>query len=454
MPDFDVAVIGAGWSGLACALTCTEAGARVALLEAAGHAGGRARRQAITLGDQRYTLDNGQHILIGAYRDTIALMRRLGLEPSRLVHRIPLTVMYPDGFCLRASSLPAPWHLASALFTARGLTLWDRVALVKQLRAWKKAAWQASADSSALATLTHATTALIARVFEPLCLAALNVRLAQASGRMFLRILQDSLGRSRHDSELWIARCDLSALLPDAALNTLTNQGAHLAFHTLATRLTPASGSWTIQTRKGPFKATHVVLALPPSRAHALLETVGSDALSEAVGQLAAIDSAPIATVYLRTTAPTPGLPAPAMALQECPERAHYGQWLFDRGALATHEQGIYSVVISGHGAHLNLSAEALCSAVAKQLCETLGFPSPTASAVMIEKRATLLATPQLVRPSTTLGLKGLYLAGDAADSPYPSTIEGSVRSGQQAAQAALRALGSTGLPDSIHRCL
>nr|HRK57671.1 hydroxysqualene dehydroxylase HpnE [Burkholderiaceae bacterium] len=380
---------------------------------------------------------NGQHILIGAYRDTVNLMRRLGLEPSRLLHRIPLTVMYPDGFCLRASSLPAPWHLATALFTARGLTLSDRMALVAQLHAWKKASWLVAPNSSALATLTHATPMLIERVFEPLCLAALNVRLAQASGQMFLRILQDSLGRSRHDSELWIPRCDLSALLPDAALKTLTRQGAHLAFHGLATRLTPTASGWSIQTRKGLFEAAHVVLALPPSPARTLLETIGSDVLSEALGQLAAIESAPIATIYLRTHPPTRRLPAPAMALQECPERAHYGQWLFDRGALATHEQGIYSVVISGHGAHLNLSAEALCSAVAKQLRETLDFPAPTASAAIIEKRATILATPQLVRPPTALGLKGLYLAGDAANSPYPSTIEGSVRSGQQAARAA-----------------
>jgi len=69
-----VAVIGAGWSGLACGLELTASGHEVTLLEAAPQAGGRARAVVVRLGDRQFLLDNGQHLLIGAYRETLRLM--------------------------------------------------------------------------------------------------------------------------------------------------------------------------------------------------------------------------------------------------------------------------------------------------------------------------------------------------------------------------------------------
>jgi predicted NAD/FAD-binding protein len=88
-----VAVIGAGWAGLAAAVRATEYGCRVALFEMAAGLGGRAR--SVAHGPE--TLDNGQHILIGAYRQTLALMHTLGVNVDAVLLRQPLTLRYPDG---------------------------------------------------------------------------------------------------------------------------------------------------------------------------------------------------------------------------------------------------------------------------------------------------------------------------------------------------------------------
>ena len=98
-----LAVVGAGWAGLAAAVELTAAGHCVDLFEAGRIAGGRAR--SVTL-DGR-VLDNGQHILLGAYRDTLNMMRRVGADPDILLERRPLAVIDPAGFRMQLAHLPS-----------------------------------------------------------------------------------------------------------------------------------------------------------------------------------------------------------------------------------------------------------------------------------------------------------------------------------------------------------
>jgi hydroxysqualene dehydroxylase len=96
------------------------------------------------------------------------------------------------------------------------------------------------------------------------------------------------------------------------------------------------------------------------------------------------------------------------------------------------------AVVTSGAGVHMERSGAALSQAVAVQLTAQLGLPQPLAHFTIMEKQATLVPAPGLQRPGVRLPLARMYLAGDAADSDYPSTLEGSVRAGVRAAQAAI----------------
>ena len=113
------AIIGGGWAGLAAAIELCAAGGEVTVFESAKQLGGRARRVDI----HGHALDNGQHILVGAYRETLRLMNAIGADGERLLRRIPLELAYPGaGFRMKLPRLPAPLHLAFGLLNASGCT--------------------------------------------------------------------------------------------------------------------------------------------------------------------------------------------------------------------------------------------------------------------------------------------------------------------------------------------
>ncbi|HTT12614.1 MAG TPA: hydroxysqualene dehydroxylase HpnE [Burkholderiaceae bacterium] len=433
-----VAVIGAGWSGLAAAITLLDAGQRVTLVEAAPQVGGRARRVDVMLGDRIYSLDNGQHLMVGAYRAYLDLARRVGVALEKRFLVTPFALRYADGFRMVAARAPAPLHLAAALAGARGLTWRERIHAVLWVRGWQRRRWTLAEDRAAATLFDAHPPRLVERLWGPLCLAALNVRLESASARVFLQVLGDTLGADAAASHLLLARYNASGLFPDAAETAIRASGGVVRLHEPALGLESASAdTWRLRLRRDGIDADAVILALPPARCTDLMRTTGEAALHAAIEQLERLGSAPIATVYLRYPESV-RLPHPLLALLERPEHGDYGQWVFDRGLLESACAGVLSVVVSGTGSHADLSARDLAAAIARQLSACLGLPRPSAHAVLVEKRATITPGPGLVRPDVRLPVRGLYLAGDAAASPYPSTLEGSIRTGIAAAHAAI----------------
>ncbi len=429
-------VIGAGWSGLACAIALVHQGHRPVILDAAPQGGGRARAFERSLGGATVRLDNGQHLLLGAYRDTLEAMQTVGVDTGAAFARVPFCVAYPDGWRLAAAPLPAPLHLAAGVLAARGMTVAQRWSLVRWTRRHAGRNWQIAQDAPASQLFLEEPADLVRRLWRPLCLAALNVELDHASARLFLTVLRDSLGGSAGNSHLLLARRDLSALFPDAAVAWLRSRGAQVRFGCTVQglQLGGSSAPHMLALRDGVLPATQVVLALPADRAAALLTGV-HPGLADAARMLAQLRFAPIATCYLRY-APGTRLARPMLALLDDQALGEHGQWVFDRGAMDPALDGVVSVVISGDGPHRALDREALGASVACQLTRALGLPQPAAHYSVIDKHATLAPHPGIARPATRLPVAGLYLAGDAADSPYPSTIEGSVRAGLAAARA------------------
>lgn len=419
-----VAIIGGGWAGLAAAVTLAENNISVTLFESAAQLGGRARRVEIN----GLALDNGQHILIGAYRETLRLLTTVGIDVGTLCHAPPLTLQVMPDFYLRAAPLPAPWHLGFGLFKSRGIPFRDKLSAVRFLGALKRSAFRVLPDTSVSALLTQhrQSPALNDYLWHPLCLAALNTPPPAASAQIFVNVLRDAFFGTRDDSKLILPRVDLGQLFPDPAARFITAQRGVVRLNHRIQRVELADKGFALHSQQETEHFTHVICAVPPFRVCDLLDQLSP--LQPVLDQIAAFQYQPIYTVYLQYDA-SMRLPFPMLGLSKT-----LSQWVFDRGALSG-QAGLMAVVISAEGKHESLPHTALAESAMRELHEQLGFPAQAKwMQVIAEKRATFSCLPSTARPANITPVAGLLLAGDYTASDYPATLESAVRSGIQCA--------------------
>ena len=422
------AVVGGGWAGLAAAVELARTGFQVTVFEAARQLGGRAR----SVRTQGQLLDNGQHILIGAYGETLRLMRTVGADPDRLLHRLPLELSFPTGqphpFRLRLPRLPSPWHLAAGLLTARGASPGEKIAAMRFMRCLQGTAYRLGDDCTVAELLDrHGQHGALRRhLWEPLCLAALNTAPLQASAQIFANTLRDSLGSGRAATDLLLPAADLDRLFPAAAAQFIRARGGEIR---LACRVdTIVAGPVVFGER---FDCA--VLAVGPQHAAGLL--AGQPETAASARLLSGYAFEPIATVYLAYPPPL-SLPWPMLGLDDR-QTGQIGQWVFDRGTLCG-TGGLMAFVLSAHGAWEDLDNAQLVLALDRQLAATLCRPLPPVlwQHAIRERRATFSCRPGLPRPAVETALPGWWLAGDYVCAEYPATLEAAVRSGVAAAGA------------------
>ena len=412
-----IAVIGAGWAGLACAVETARAAHRVTLFEAARQPGGRARRIDASHGGA--ALDNGQHILIGAYRDTLALMRAVGVDPDTALLRQPLSLRFADGGGLALPKLQPPLDLLAGIAMARGWTWRDKGSLLRTALRWRLDGFRCAPEATVATLCAGLTPRVLQELIEPLCVSALNTAVAESSGTVFLRVLHDALFGARGGADLLLPRCDLGALFPDAALRWLAVRGATLRMGRRVASLVRTDGGWRIEDEW----FDRVVIAGAPWDAARLVRAAGVDAPA----WLAAADALrfeAIATLYADGAS---ALAAPMVALRSGPGAP--AQFAFDRGQLGG-PHGLLALVVSASDQPRELLAEQVLAQAATQLGQTRLRIVQT----VVEKRATFACTPGLERPAMQIA-PGLAACGDYLDGPYPATLEGAVRSGLDAAQ-------------------
>lgn len=419
-----IAVIGGGWAGMAAAVELAERGLPVTVFEAARQLGGRARGVAV---DGR-VLDNGPHLLLGAYRESLRLLEKVHGGPPPLLRR-PLHLELPGAFRLRLPPLPAPLHLAAGLTFARGLTWKERLAAARFMESLKRAAFRLERDASVDTLLrAHGQEGALSRfLWEPLCLAALNTPPAIASAQVFANVLRDSLGGKGDACDMLLPRADSTALFPAPAADYVKRRGGDVRLGAPVRTISKREGGYELATDEGRARFGHVVCAVPPQRLAALL--AGFPELAGTVGKAAAFRYQPIYNVYLQYP-PATRLPQPLLGMA-----GGLGQWVFDRGW--THGQdGLLAVTLSGEGVHEKLDHGELATQVAQELAPLTGSAAPRWRRVVAEKRATFACTPNLARPASETALPGLVLAGDYVEGDYPATLEGAVRSGVAAARS------------------
>lgn len=407
-----VAVVGAGYAGMAAAVSLAERNIPVTVFESGPVPGGRARRVRVSSGAESSELDNGQHILIGAYAELFRLMRTVGV-PDDAVLRLPLTLRYADGFRLSAPRLPSRLGLLAGIVSARGLPLAEKFSSLRFLRALQSQRFVLQEDVTVEALLEeHAQQGRIGHyVWRPLCVSALNTPPDEASAQAFLFVLRDALFAGPRASDLVLPRVDLSRLFPEPAARYLERKGCELRCATTVR---------DVEALKREF--AQVVVAVGPHQLKALFPQAAPEFAYQ-----------PIYTCYLQYGDET-RLPFPMLGLAD-----GLVQWVFDRGAL-TGEQGRLACVISAQGDHQQLAQDELADRCHRELAARgLAAGAPRWSRVIAEKRATIACTPGAKNMS--LEIPGVTLAGDYTDPEYPPTLEAAVRSGVRAATSVVREL-------------
>jgi predicted NAD/FAD-dependent oxidoreductase len=278
-------------------------------------------------------------------------------------------------------------------------------------------------EALSVAALTRRLPARLRHeLIDPLCVAALNTPAAQASARVFLRVLKDALFSGPGSADLLLPSRHLDDLLPGPAQTWLEQHGTRLRLGCRTMQLRPEGSRWMLDDE--PFDG--VVLATTALEAARLVEPVAPAWAAQA----RALRYEPIVTVYLRGE--PAALPFPMLALRS--DDAAPAQFVFDHGSLRG-EPGLLAFVISGAGPWLERGNGAILEAVQAQAASQLALGKLQPWRVLTEKRATFACFPGLRRPVSEIA-PGLFAAGDYIAGPYPATLEGAVRSGLEAAAA------------------
>ncbi|MCC6353077.1 MAG: FAD-dependent oxidoreductase [Verrucomicrobiae bacterium] len=431
-----VAVLGAGVAGLAAAVDLARAGHRVTLVEALGWAGGRAHsfRHAGT-GD---IVDNGQHVLMGCYRQTLEFLDTIGSrgflrEPGGL--DVPFLSEGGGVARLRARRWPCPLHVARALFGFAALGTRERLRAAEPLvaavadRSGQR--WRASTAAEWLQACGQSDNA-VRSLWGPFCAAALNEPVGSASAALFGEVVRRALVGRASDARVLFSRVGLSRLLVDRAIDIIAACGGEVRLGRAARRLVIREGrvAGVEVDGAGELVTDAVVSALPWGALRALLPS-GSD-LGRRVEPLR---GAPIVGIHLWFDREV--CPEPFAGLLDSPIH-----WIFNRNAVCDLEKPSgpsVTLVISGAYDHVGAPSDDLVR-MAVEECRRF-LPAAREASVLHEfvykaRDATLQARPEMLphRPGPETAWPNLFLAGDWTDTGLPSTIEGAVVSGRRAA--------------------
>lgn len=434
-----IIIIGGGFAGLAAGVELSERGAAVVVLERRGHLGGR----AYSFIDQQTgdVVDNGQHLFMGCYHHTIAFLKKIGCL-DRLMFQDRPRVDFLDrehGYTsFECPRLPAPLHAVAGLLRMRGITLGDKLGVVKVGRAIQqngKAGAEALTVKEWLASLGQSER-IRERFWYPMAIATLNEDPAVASARMLKVVLKEAFGAGRQATSIGIARVGLSELYTEGATEFIQSRGGEVRTSATVERLVIEGKRIVAVELKGGerLEADAVISAVP----HAAFVKMLPDDLR--AGEFAAIDklrAAPIVSINL-------WFDRSVFDRQFAGLIGTRSQWLFNKNLIVkpTEASNQIAVIISAAHAFVDWTKEQLIEMALGELRELLPESRDAVllhSRIVKEREATLSHTLESdhLRPGPRTSIANLILAGGWTATGLPDTIESAVLSGHTAAEIA-----------------
>ncbi len=442
----DAIVVGGGCAGFAAATALVEAGARVLLVEARPGLGGRAT--AFTDPGTGERVDNGQHILMGCYTDTLAFLARIGTaDRVRWQSGLKLSMIDRDGHrsVLALPALPSPLHFLAGVLAWDALN-WSERFSVLSIGSLITASASASAfagaptgqlrrDRLGLSVRAwlekHGQAPRLCELFwEPLALAALNQSIDQADASHFMGVLERVFGPDPASAALVLPAVPLDELYAEPSRAWLTGRGSAVRVNAPARVLIDGQRVRGVRVRDEVIEAPVVISTVPWYGFHALFDAVPAG-LRQTVDDATALASLPIVTVNLWFDAavmhePLVGLPGRNF------------QWIFDRRAIVGGDVSHLSLISSGAETMVSQTNDELAATALREVRDALPLARTATlrkSLAVREKRSTFSLAPDAPpRPDTRTVIDGFLLAGDWIETGLPATIESAVISGHRAA--------------------
>jgi squalene-associated FAD-dependent desaturase len=440
--SLDAIIIGGGCAGFAAATALVASGARVLVVEARPGLGGRAT--AFTDPDTGERVDNGQHILMGCYVETLLFLDRIGAaDRVSWQSGLKLTMIDRRGHqsVLALPALPSPLNFLAGVLAWDALSWGERFSV---LRIGSTIMQSASASAFAATPLRRDRLGISVRAWleqngqasrlcelfwEPLALAALNQSIDQAEATHFIRVLERVFGPDPAAAALVLPAVPLDQLYAEPAREWLVDRGSDVRANAPAKVVIEGQRIRGVRVRDQVIEAPLVISTVPWHSFHALFDQVPAG-LEQTIANATALASLPIVTVNLWfdeavMQEPLVGLPGRNF------------QWIFDRRAIIGGDASHLSLVSSGAEAIVALTNDELTTTALSEVREALPAARSAKlrkSLTVREKRSTFSLAPNAPpRPGTRTSVEGLLLAGDWIDTGLPATIESAVMSGHMA---------------------
>jgi squalene-associated FAD-dependent desaturase len=431
-----VIIIGGGFAGLAAGVDLCERGHKVILLERRHHLGGRAYSFTDTkTGD---TVDNGQHLFMGCYTQTIAFLKKIGcLEKLHFQQRTQIDFLDAENGLdtFACPALPAPLHVLAGLFKLKGLTLGDKLRtfnLSSTLRG--KAKINGALTVSDWLKKLKQSANISERFWTPMVVATLNESPEAASAKMLIKVLQEAFGGGREASAIGISSVGLSDLYTKGAKDFIEARGGEIRHLAHVNKiLLQDDKAFAVELKNGEkLTADYFISAVPPN---ILREMLDKEMCEKNFSYLAKLQSSAIVSINLWFDRPVT-------------ERKFIGligteiQWLFNKDAISVTSKNSnhLALIISAANQYVGLTKNQLVELALRDLHKVMPQSLDAKllhSTIVKERDATISHTVEsdALRPDAKTAIAKFILAGDWTNTGLPATIESAVLSGKTAAQ-------------------
>jgi hydroxysqualene dehydroxylase len=443
----DAVVIGAGFAGLSAAVALAQRGTRVTVLEGKPALGGRA--YSFTDPDTGDFVDNGQHVLMGCYGETLDFLKQIGAHDQLVFHedlQIEMLAGPGQSATLKTARLPGPLHMTAALLGYRHLSIAERMSVTRgglRLLAMRRFGGGELSRMTVAQLMDRLGQSEHARkcFWYPLSIATLNDEPEVSSAQLLAEVLKRAFFSRRRDSAFVYSRVGLSDLYCAGAKQLIERAGGSVVSHSLVEMLELGAGGRvaSVRLRDGQrIEAADFISAVPAPQ---LLRLLPENAVADPFfARFTGLSSSPIICVHVWLD----------REVTDSPFLGFIGtttQWLFNKRQIFAQRgeahPGYLSFVISGARKLVDRSNQELLDIVLNDLHAMI--PASRAakvvkSLVLKEKNATM--APDLrsheLRPRAKTPIANFFLAGDWIQTGLPATIESAVISGRAAAAAVL----------------